>query len=776
MLSGSGPFTVTTGTADKLYKVEIHGSFPQIYFNNGGQKDSLKLITQWGDSTWSSFVKSFYGCSRMDITATDTPVLAKVTNLSNMFASCTNLKGSSANWNWHTEGITDMSSMFSSASSFNADISNWNTGSVINMNAMFYIASNFNQNLNSWDVSKVTNMSSMFSSASSFDGNISSWKTDSVTDMSYMFNDASSFNQDLNSWGVSKVTNMSAMFRNASSFNKNIDAWSTGSVTNMNSMFNDASSFNQDLNSWDVSKVTNMSAMFRNASSFNGNISSWSTGAVTNMNFMFYNASNFNQNLGNWNLLSVTSLVSMFSNSGMDCSNYGATLIGWATGGTAPSNITLGAASIKYAAYAQSARDYLATTKSWTISDNGKDVSNCPCEWIGTTDNDWSKSGNWYKGGLPASGDNFKFHSTVVRDLELDQDRTVGVINMINSGKKIVLGNYNLTVTGLSNIGTGYVKTTGTGKLKMNVANGATLLFPVGNSAYNPIEIKNNTGSADVFSIRILDEAYEDGLTGSVLIPPHVKRTWDIDKASANGGSGVDFKFYWNSGEESALLATPTLNHYNSGISAWEIATSGSGSASGTTLTHTGYNGAFSPFAIGGGPVPLPVELIDFQATPDFSNTRVELTWQTAQEVNNSHFEVLRNSDGINWESIGIVQGKGTIYSMSYYQLVDSNPKKLNYYRLRQVDYDGKSELSPIRFVEFPINLYQPFTIYPNPTTGLTKIEGKVGEEYKITDVQGRLVMQGKLEKRILEIDLSGLVSGIYFINIAGQVNKIVKE
>jgi surface protein len=62
------------------------------------------------------------------------------------------------------------------------------------------------------DFSSVTNMSYMFSGASTFNYDISSFNTASVTNMSYMFSSASAFNQDIGSWNTASVTNMSDMF------------------------------------------------------------------------------------------------------------------------------------------------------------------------------------------------------------------------------------------------------------------------------------------------------------------------------------------------------------------------------------------------------------------------------------------------------------------------------------------------------------------------------------------------------------------------------------
>jgi len=96
------------------------------------------------------------------------------------------------------------------------------------------------------------------------------------------------------------------------------------------------------------------------------------------------------------------------------------------------------------------------------------------------------------------------------------------------------------------------------------------------------------------------------------------------------------------------------------------------------------------------GPInPLPVELITF--TGKASTAGVSLNWVTASEKNNDHFAVERSLDGRNFEKIGQVKGNGTTSNRSEYKYLDAKPTgELLYYRLKQVDLDGKTTSSKV--------------------------------------------------------------------------------
>ncbi|MFK7810357.1 MAG: FG-GAP-like repeat-containing protein [Saprospiraceae bacterium] len=344
----------------------------------------------------------------------------------------------------------------------------------------------------------------------------------------------------------------------------------------------------------------------------------------------------------------------------------------------------------------------------------------------------------------------------------LTADMTVNKLTL-ESNKTIDLSIYNLTANQISGAGAGaFIKTSSTGRLSMTIPNGATATFEVGNSAYNPVSITNNTGTGDDFEVKVIDEVYIDGTSsGATVTGPRVQRTWDIDKTNANGGSGVDFTFNWNGGE-AVNLVTPALYHFGSD---WEKV-AGSPTTDGNSMTYTGYTGSFSPFTVGDATTPLPVELTSFNATLEDRNN-VMLTWSTAIELNNSHFEVHRSQDGLEWRKIDIVDGAGTTSDIQVYKHLDEDPSVgINYYRLKQIDFDEKFEFSNIVSINVKLEDEKQIKIYPNPSSRFISIAGLSADDstIEITNADGKVL--NSYSGVITQIDITHLTPGVYFVKV----------
>ena len=118
--------------------------------------------------------------------------------------------------------------------------------------------------------------------------------------------------------------------------------------------------------------------------------------------------------------------------------------------------------------------------------------------------------------------------------------------------------------------------------------------------------------------------------------------------------------------------------------------------------------------------VVFPTELIAF--TGQLSTDHVALSWQTATETENSHFFVERSTNGFTFTAIGRVEGAGTTNDARSYTYPDyTYHDGRNYYRLRQVDFDGSESLSEVVTIDAgePVHSLQAF---PNPVAAGTEV------------------------------------------------------
>lgn len=335
-ISGLDKFDTTNATnmssmfayADHLTSLDISSfktlnvtTFNNMFFRT---KALSSLDVSKMDTSEATNTSAMFGASGADIVGLKNFDMAKVTNMSSMFASST-LVNTNDIKDWDVGNVTNMGNLFNVATKLTSvDLTNWNVSNVKDMTSMFGGCSKLIQldGLESWDVGNVTNMTSMFSNDISLTEitGLKDWNILKVQNMSSIFSSCSSLrNLDLSGWNTENVTDMSSMFSNTKSLNedglKGLDKFNTSKVTRMYGMFQGSAFTTLDLSNFDTSSVTDMGSMFASTSSLTNLIGNFDTSKVTNMAGMFgrLGATNLdNLNIADWDTSKVTNFSNMF--------------------------------------------------------------------------------------------------------------------------------------------------------------------------------------------------------------------------------------------------------------------------------------------------------------------------------------------------------------------------------------------------------------------------------------------------------------------------------
>lgn len=175
----------------------------------------------------------------------------------------------------------------------------------------------------------------------------------------------------------------------------------------------------------------------------------------------------------------------------------------------------------------------------------------------------------------------------------------------------------------------------------------------------------------------------------------------------------------------------------------------------------------------------IPIELLSFDAKRVYNNTLI--SWATLSELSSDYFSVEWSRDGVNYKELAKVDGAGTSREKVEYNFTHNNPRNgVNYYRLKQYDFDGRSETFNVVSVTFDSKSKDMF-IVPN------RVDNNLRVEFTQTVDNGRLHiynMEGKkvnsfiLAKGIdiFNFDISGLKSGQYILKYVDVDKAITKK
>ena len=167
----------------------------------------------------------------------------------------------------------------------------------------------------------------------------------------------------------------------------------------------------------------------------------------------------------------------------------------------------------------------------------------------------------------------------------------------------------------------------------------------------------------------------------------------------------------------------------------------------------------------------LPVELNSFNAI--LKENQVLLNWQTASEINNHGFEIECSFDGKNWKNIGFVQGNRTTTDLFNYSFNDKKPLVgVNYYRLKQLDFDGEFEYSKTVAIELSMKKDE-LRIFPNPIRDELNIANGEGQAM-IYNMLGQQLRAFSITNAQFLINLSDLAEGQYMLHIQKEDGRVI--
>lgn len=173
-----------------------------------------------------------------------------------------------------------------------------------------------------------------------------------------------------------------------------------------------------------------------------------------------------------------------------------------------------------------------------------------------------------------------------------------------------------------------------------------------------------------------------------------------------------------------------------------------------------------------GAPAILPVDLTDLRAET-MGEASIEISWQTASEINNDYFSIEHSTDGSNFREIAKQNGRGTTTAaQNYAHTHEKLAAGQHYYRLKQIDFDGRFEYTDIVTARIKTRKNE-MSLMPNPTSGIVSLKTKnavdKATDLQVINTQGQIVFSAVLQsgEENLTLDISDLPLGIYYLRMA---------
>lgn len=377
-------------------------------------------------------------------------------------------------------------------------------------------------------------------------------------------------------------------------------------------------------------------------------------------------------------------------------------------------------------------------------------------------------------------------------ELNLDNDH-----NPLTGGRSIVIERDSLTALTYTN---GYIRSEvydSTASLiwKINSRVGMRTI-PFRYDSANPIPFKFNltSGSADTLTVSTYHTPAADnlpyppgvphvnGLTGANNSAQTVDRFWFIRTTGASPVANMEFVVI---PAEMTGITNPRAQAWiPSGVPGWQYPYQGAQASitNGTSMAGATYF-PNNWWTLSGLSSPLPVTLVDF--TGECKNDKTELRWSTASEINNDYFTVQSSTDGVIYESIGVVNGNGNTTSINNYTFkIPGSVDRITYYKLVQTDFDGTpTEYGPVMISPCKsVSALEVSVITTNPDELSVIIKNPVEGKYNVTlfSLDGKPLISKSvyLESGINIVPLytGNLATAIYIVRTDNMKEAVTKK
>ncbi len=316
----------------------------------------------------------------------------------------------------------------------------------------------------------------------------------------------------------------------------------------------------------------------------------------------------------------------------------------------------------------------------------------------------------------------------------------------------------------------------------LNLSSGGVGMGEVLFSTHTDNDNINSWNNMDYLPSGVLNMFGVNGFTNNSAYV--IDRFWTIEAKGYSTQPVGMLSFSYDNAERLAVgntinSGTLKAQYYNPSLNIWEYPSSGIDAFPITNVTGVPTTTSFyKTWTLSEENNPLPVELLDFTVV-EKNKKYVLLNWRTLSELNNDYFSVQKSKDGVHWYEVGQVNGMGTSVQMSNYLFKDYKPYiGKSYYRLEQFDFNGNSEFSTIKVIDFIGAEFM--ALYPNPySSSLGALNLKVNTyssgfvTIKIYDSKGGCMYKQKYflfeGENLIVLNLEGIAKGNYVVSIQNQ-------